>query len=178
MKKLLPIIVFAVILLLPPNALAQDSSPAATTAREKLLMQKEGKLEKNASRAAQLRTKLQTFKNKIKAKTVQRISDNLNRINKKRTDDMAGYLARMTEIQNKLSKNAPNASASAAIETAKGVVLLQSQKDYTVSVTTESRVKTDAKTMRDQLSADLLATRKLVIAAKQALMEGVRRNGQ
>ena len=87
---------------------------------------------------------------------------------------MAGNLSRMTELLNKLSKNTPDASVSAAITSAKEAVLLQSQKDYTVQVTTETKVKTDAKTVRDQLSADLLATRKLVIAAKQSLMEGVR----
>lgn len=148
-------------------------------------MQREGKevkvqnrLKENASRTAQLKTKLLTFKNKVKAEAVQRISDNLNRINKKRADDMADNLSRMTEILNKLSKNTPDASASAAIATAKEAVTDQSQKDYTVSVTTENKVKTDAKTVRDQLAADLLATRKLVIAAKQALMEGVRGNGQ
>lgn len=185
MKKLLPITIFAVILFLSPKAFAQDSSSAAVTnptAREKLIMQREGKgvkvqsrLEENASRAAQLKTKLQTFRNKIKAEAVQRISDNLNRINKKRTDDMSENLSRMTNILNKLGSNA---SASAAIATAKEAVTAQSQKDYTVSVTTENKVKTDAKTVRDQLAADLHATRKLVIAAKQSLMEGVRGNGQ
>lgn len=183
MNKLLPIFITIFVLLLSPNVFAQDaSSKAATvTPREKLLQNKEQiakKIENRqeiiASKAAQLKLKIQAFKDQRKAERVQRISDNLNKINTNRTEQMSKNLEIMTDILNKLgSSGGQTSSASAAITNAKTAVTVQAQKDYTIQVTTEAKAKIDAKATYDQLATDLQTTRKLVIAAKQSLMEAI-----
>ncbi len=59
------------------------------------------------------------------------------------------------------------ASASAAVQT-------QAQKDYSIPLTTETRVKADAQKIRLQLQADLQAVRKQVIDAKQSVSNAIR----
>lgn len=152
----------------------------APAAREKLKAAEENRIEKFASRAAELKNKLQTFKNKVKAETAQRVSDNLNKINSNRVNEMNGNLQKMNIILAKLetlpgaaSASTQIASASAAIAIAQAAVTAQSQKDYTIAVTTESTVKADVKKMRDQLMADLQVDRKLVVDAKKSLVNAV-----
>ena len=65
-------------------------------------------------------------------------------------------------------------SARKAIATASAALNIQSQKDYTIQVTTESRIKFDAQKQRDLLHNDLVAIRKMVIDAKQAVANAIR----
>lgn len=190
MKKYLPFLIFIFFLVLAPKTSAQGYPATGTstlTPRDKLLMQKEQanvkaqtRQEVNASKTAQLKTKLQAFKNQQKAGIIQKISDNLNKINANRTGQMLKNLDSMTVILNKISKNTADSSASATITsasvkitTAKDAVTNQTKKDYTVLVTLETKAKVDSKTMRDQLATDLQSTRKLVIDAKQAVADAI-----
>jgi hypothetical protein len=139
-----------------------------------------------ASRQASLKTKLATFKDQAKAQIAQRVSDNLNQINQRRTAEMTTHLSIMTKILDRVQAQASasattSASASAsiagarkAISTAQSSVDAQSQKDYTLTVTSEATVRAQAKADRDKLFADLKVSRDLVIAAKQAVANAIR----
>lgn len=140
--------------------------------------------EKLASRAAVLKTRLQTFRDKKKAEIAERVNINLNQKNQEQTAQMQKHLDKMSEILNKLeikvnkgtqdikdpaaAKTAITA-ARVTIATASAAVSIQAQKDYTIQVTSEARIKVDVKTQRDKLHTDLVAIRKTVIDAKQSV---------
>lgn len=145
--------------------------------------------EKMATRAAALKERVAAFKDKRKAAIVERVSENLNKINEKATAAMDQHLARMSELLAKLvdrvaskgtegkdttQADAAIASASAAIDTAQAAVDAQKLKDYTVSVSSESGVRADAKDARGALHTDLQVVRKLVSDAKQAIAAAIR----
>lgn len=145
--------------------------------------------EKLASKAAALRLKLQTFKDKKKAEIADRVNINLNNINQKQTSQMQKHLDKMSAILDKLEARVENgkpdvkdpaaarvaiASARAVILTASAAVTTQSQKDYTITVTSEGRIGLDAKVQRDKLHTDLLAVRKMVVDAKQSVANAIR----
>lgn len=143
-----------------------------------------GMKEKLASREAMLKAKLQTFRDQRKATAAARISTNLNKINQNQTTIMQRYLDIMSGILDKLEIRINNAtpdikdpvaakaavaSARNTIATASAAVAAQTQKDYTIQISSEGRVRIDAQTMRNNLHTDILALRKIVIDAKQAV---------
>ncbi len=198
MKKLLPLFIFLAILLTPlyPVYAVDSTDSGATrplkTAKERLdqqkMMKMTTKVDNIASREAQLKlkkdqlkAKLDTFKDQRKANVVERINDNLARINKNRTDQMGARLDRLSNIltraetriqqstlteTDKLKVNESIATASASITAAKAAVDVQAAKDYTIKVTTESAVKADSMIARDTLKNDLDATHEQVKAAR------------
>lgn len=178
----------------------QDSTTAAA-AKRPLVQQKinirkeqienriENLKEKLASKTAALRAKLEAFKDRKKAEIAERVNTNLNKINKKQTEQMLKHLDRMSVILDKLearvNQGRPDiknpgttktaiADARSSIASTSAAVSAQAQKDYTISVTSESRIKTDVKAQRDALHSDLLSVRKMVIASKQAVANAVR----
>ena len=179
---------------------ARESTSGATNRRDKIQGKVETrgeniqdrietKREKMASREAQLRAKLQKFKDKRKAEVADRVNTNLNRINQNQTQQMLKHLEKMTAILNKLenrvNQGAPDikdpaaariaiASAGNSLASASAAVAAQALNDYTIIVTSEATVKANAKASRDRLHADLLAVRKLVIDAKQAVANAIR----
>ena len=78
------------------------------------------------------------------------------------------------DIKGSASASAAIASARDAIASASAAVSDQALKDYTIVVTSESNIRIDAKTQRDKLHTDLLALRKIVIDAKQAVANAIR----
>lgn len=131
MKRLLPIAALASIALtLTPVILAQDSTASslarpglinqkATTATQRLENRQNVVAQKIqdreafiASRAAQLKTRLQTFKDQVKAQVAERVSSNLNKINSNRVAAMDNNLQKMTAILDKLEKKTTEASSS------------------------------------------------------------------
>lgn len=194
-KIYLPILIISSLVLISvSNTLAQDATNSVTP-REKLLQQRNTKniavlnnlenkvqsiKENFASREAQLKAKLDTFRDQKKAEIALRVSNNLNKINSKRTEQMTKHLQVMTNILGKLENKAGGASASAeiakakdAIASAQTAVTAQSEKDYTVTVTTENKIRVDTKTKRNLLMQDLQATRTIVIEAKQSLANAI-----
>ncbi|MBI2338465.1 hypothetical protein HYU95_04765 [Candidatus Daviesbacteria bacterium] len=145
--------------------------------------------EKLASKTAVLKAKLETFKDKKKAEAASRLNTNLNMINQNQTakmqrhlNTMSGILGRLEERVNKtnadikdpVAAKAAITSARAVIATASAAVSVQAQKDYTIQVTSEGRIKSDAKLQRDKLHTDLQALRKTVINAKQTVSNTIR----
>lgn len=144
---------------------------------------------KIASHEAEMKAKIQKFKDKQKAEIAARINTNLNRINQNQTDTMLKNLDLMSSLLDKLADrvtqgtpdikdpalaNQAIADAREAIANARTAVEAQAQKDYTIAVTTETRIRLDAQAKRDQLHTDIKAVRKLVIDAKQAVSNAIR----
>ena len=149
----------------------------------------EGLKERIASKHAELKVRLDQFRDQKKATAAARISENLNKINDKQTEQMLKHLDKMTAILDKLEdrvdRGTPDikdpakakvaiASASAAIASASAAVNAQAEKDYTLTGSSESTIRAEAKAARDRLHADLQAVRRLVIDAKQAVGNAIR----
>ncbi len=188
MKSYLPAIALLVVFLFPFYAQAAPDRTRVTPNLDVMTTQQRVQTEREkirahvASREAELKNKLQQFRDRRKATVVSEIDINLTKINQNRTDMMGRYLDTMTTILTKVeTRTGQNASASAAvvqakiaIQTAKDAVANQAAKTYTVNISSESRTKVDAKAARDSLHKDLQATFKLVVAAKQAVAEAIR----
>lgn len=137
-----------------------------------------------ASREAQFKQKIGKFRNKNKATIAERVNTNLNQINAKRTQFFSMQLDKMSDIletaqgqvqllsQNGTDTTAVDAAVSdaqTAIDNARIANTAQSQKDYTMIITSESQVKKDAQSSRDQLQNDLNNVQKLMVEARQSL---------
>lgn len=153
----------------------------------KMMENREERKAKMATREAALKEKLQTFKDKKKAEIAERVNANLNKINQNHTSAMLKHLDKMsalldklearvnqgTDIKDPVAAKAAISSARAAVASASSDVSTQSQKDYTIAVTSETQVRVNAQKMRDALKTDLMSVRKLVIDAKQSVSSAV-----
>lgn len=178
-------LLFAVLLVNPVLA----ENPRIDAKTQKLENRIEDIRAKIASKEAALKARLQKFKNKRKAEITERISTNLNKINKNRTEEILRHLDKMSTILDKLearvNQGKPDikdpakaktaiAAARDAIASASAAVGAQVAKDYTLTGSSEAAIRTEAKAARDKLHADLQAVRKLSIAAKQAVGNAIR----
>lgn len=141
-----------------------------------------------ASRAAELRKKLDKFKDKIKAGRLENINTNLNTINSRRTSQMQEVLKKISAVLEKIKAKTTEAgnagkdvtainTAIAALETewaqADAAVKAQAEKDYSVTVNSETTAKDDVSSIRDSLKTDLQATHTQVVEARQALAKAL-----
>lgn len=195
--RLLPILLilsFSIVVITP--VFAQESTPS-TTRREKTEQRVEERKErvqerigerkdKVASRAAAVKEKIQAFKDKRKAQATERINENLDKVNQQKTSALLRHLERMSaliiKLENVVSKqpekdtSAAKASittAKAQIESAKSVVNAQAAKSYSINVTTESKVKDDAKVARDSLHSDLKTAHTAVVDARKSVENAI-----
>jgi len=144
---------------------------------------------KIASHEATLKLKLEAFRDKRKAEIAQRVNTNLNQINLKRTKEMQNHLDKMSLILDKLearvnsgspdikdsaSAKAAIAASRAKIASASAAVSVQAANDYTINVTSESKIRLDAQAQREKLHTDLKNVRELVIDAKQSVANAIR----
>lgn len=141
-----------------------------------------------ASRTAELRKKLEKFKDKAKANRVEAINNNLNTVNEKRTNQMREALKKIANVLERIkAKTAEAGSAgkdvsaiNAAITNlgkewaeADAAVKAQAEKDYSITVNSESTVKADAMIARNSLHTDLQATHTQLVEARQALAKAL-----
>jgi hypothetical protein len=135
--------------------------------------------EKIASREAEVKARLAKFRDKKKAEIAGRLNKNLNDINQKRTEEMLKHLDKMSVILDKLqTRVGPTeeiTTSRSMIASASSAVNEQAQKDYTVTVTTEAKIRADVEKVRVQLQQDLKAVRKQVIDAKQSVANAIRK---
>lgn len=204
MRKLpLTIITAILLLLITLPVFAQDlpagrqeSTPPAQLQKDRLEKRREAARErfnarrdKIASKEAALKERLTVFKDQRKAQATERINKNLNLVNDKRVATMRKHLQKMSELLGKLNSRvntaktsgkdvseaqAAMASASASLASASAALDVQTEKDYSLNVSTESAVRQEAKASRDNLHTDLQNVRKLIVEAKQALMNAFR----
>lgn len=182
-KYIAVLIALALALTLSYPAFAQiTATPEGVTRKEKIQ-------DKIATREAALKTRLAAFKDKQKAQVVERINKSLNSINKKMTGQMLKHLERMASILTKLEARVNSAKpdvknvtaakeaiadAETAIDLATEAVSSQAEKDYTITVSSETKVKGDVQKVREQLHNDLKTVRQLVVEAKQAVAKAIR----
>lgn len=167
----------------------QDATSTGTTRKDRVLQRIDTVKEKLATREAALRKKLDAFRDKRKAEVAQRVNDNLNQINKNQTSQMLKHLDKMSAVLNKLERrvntNSPDvkdpaavkaaiSEAKTALDTASATLKAQAGKDYTLQITSESRVKADAQKLRESLHEDLKAARQLVVDTKQVVANAIR----
>lgn len=154
------------------------------------------RIEKRASRAAELsakraefREKLQTIRDQKKQVLVQRIDTKFSTINQKRTDRWVEVLEKLSSISARLDQKIASEeaagkdvstaqsaleSANDAIATAQSTVSSQAGKEYTIEITSETGLKLAVGKVMSQLQTDLRATHKTVVDAKQAVMKAAR----
>lgn len=141
-----------------------------------------------ATREAALKKKLDLFKDKEKALTAQRVSTNLNDINKNRVEEMNKNLGIFTNILSKLQNIASESAnkgkditsvrlainnAGSAIASAQQIVNTQAGNDYTLIATSEGTIKSDAQNKRDALQKDLQVVYQSIISARKAVVDVV-----
>jgi hypothetical protein len=144
--------------------------------------------ERNASFSAQLKLKLRGFKDQQKAVVVEKINNMLGLINQNRTDQMMKRLDYMTNILNMVQERYDTATASGKINTSyqasldqvrtsitqsQALVTTQAEKNYTIKIASESAVRLDVQTTKNQLQNDLQNTEGTVMATKNLLMQTI-----
>lgn len=142
--------------------------------------------ERIATKEAALKEKLDRFKNKEKATVAERVSTNLNQMNENRIKIMKANLEKMSEILDRLESKIAEADkllssdsqssiakAREDITAAQLLVDAQLEKDYTITVTTESMIKSDASVARTNLSTDLKNAHTAVVAARQSVAAAI-----
>lgn len=199
MRKFLPILLAAAVYLAPlypvyaQTSLAPSdestSVPFTTIGTASTSARLPGAVrDKLASRAAELQAKLAKFKDKIKAKRVESINNNLNNVNTRRTRAMTQNLERMSQILVKLKARLADAQTAgkdvtelntiiSGIEArwseADAAVKTQAEKDYSITVNTEATVKEDATAAKEALRADLKALHTQVVDVRQSLANAI-----
>lgn len=193
LKVVASIITLALILVLSYPALAQDATTPASVRKDRVQQKATDRVtaikERVATKEAALKARLEAFKDRKKAEVVDRLNKNLNNINKKMTEQMLKYLDRITAILTKLETRVNSAKpdvkdvtaakeaiadAKAAIDSATEAVKIQAEKDYTITISSESKARTDVQKVREQLHTDLKAVRQAVVDAKQAVANAIR----
>lgn len=211
MKKELPILITLAIILSPLlnpiyPVFAQDSTSSSTRKdrieeraekrierledkKEKVVQRIETRQERIASKAAELKLKLDKFRDKRKATLAEKINQNLTLINTKRTTHFTNVLSNLEKILTRVETKVTEAgsqgvdttaastavsNAKVAVQAAKTAIAAQVEKDYVIVVTTEKTIKEDSQATRDTLHTDLKNTRMKVQEARQAVNEAIR----
>ncbi len=137
----------------------------------------------------EFKQKLQLIKDERKKTITERINNRLSEINKNRTNRMMDSLSRLSEILGKLSNKVSEAKANGkdtsaaeaaivqannAISAAQNAVSNQAGKVYIAQITTEANLRTSVGQSISQIENDLKTVHKLILDAKQAVMNVVR----
>jgi|GEM_PF-1428736 len=137
-----------------------------------------------------LRVRLENIKDKRKADSVEKINDNLQKLNERWTkhfldvlDKLSDVLVKITSRTDKIAstQNVDVSKVKNLIETASSTiyaarlrVIEQAGKVYTINVTTEKNLKTDVGKTRQQLHSDLVKLRDIVFNARDSVHEAAR----
>ncbi len=145
------------------------------------------------TKRTQFAEKVKTIKDEKKRVSVERLNENLAKINTKSIEHFTEVLDKQDEIAANISSRiaklesegasttvpvatlkADLLTAQNAISVARGAVLVQTTKSYTVAITTEANLKMDVSTVRKALETDLKAVRDSVKASQEALRKVAR----
>lgn len=184
-------------LLTPTVFAADDMATPGSTLREKIREnrkeiktermeiradRKETRIENREAAKTLFKQKLAAFKDKVKAERVDRISSLFTTINANRTSQMQKDLEKMTTILTKIQTHLEDfqkqgkdtstietarSEAQAAVTSATEAVKAQAAKEYTITVSSESTVKSDVATVRNTMESDVKAVREQVVAARK-----------
>ena len=131
-----------------------------------------------------LKERLKTIKDERKKQVVEKIDKSLDALNDRMTKHFLDVLEKLEDILVRISERADKAeidgidvslvdvavvSAQAAIDSAKLTVEAQAGKTYTLTVSTEDKLRVDVGKARQALHADLKAVHETVKKAKEAV---------
>jgi hypothetical protein len=131
-----------------------------------------------------LKAKLAKVKDTKKREAVERINDNIAKLNDQRTDHYVDVLSKVSDLLNKVEERSNRAaakgvdvtttktaiaSARQSITDATASVKTQSEKVYTLAVTDEATLKQKVGEVRKQLQDDLSKLHDVVKSAKEAV---------
>jgi exonuclease VII large subunit len=136
------------------------------------------------ARKEQLKQQLAKVKDEKKKQTVERIDNRFEALNEQWTNHFLDVLDQLENILEKITVRLDEASqkgfnvesarvsvqkAVVAIKEARDAVKVQASKSYKITVTSESRLRADVKSVRDQLNKDLTGVREKVKMARDAV---------
>jgi len=126
--------------------------------------------------------RIKTIKDERKKQLTEKIDNRMSTVNKNQTDRMLNALERLTEHVNKLEERLVQAKANGvdvseveiliataknSISTALVAVEEQASKDYAFTIVDEKNLGQSVKSSFDSLSQDLKAVQKLLVKAKE-----------
>ncbi len=187
------LIFFSSFTLLPTGVLAQSPAPYGTGQSTDSATLQENRQEIRASREAVITAKRKSFQQKVatikderKRQIIERIDNKLSTVNTNRTSQMSQNLEKLSSILAKIQERATIAQgdgkdistvasaitkAETAIQAAKTAVEAQAGNEYVITITAtgSAQLKNSVGIIIKQLQANLSASHKLVVAAKQAV---------
>ncbi|MDP1706334.1 MAG: hypothetical protein Q8L36_00760 [bacterium] len=131
-----------------------------------------------------LKEKLSIIKDEKKQEVVSRLNENINELNKKKTEEFSKVVAKLegiwASIQKRASQVAQNGvevgfisdtqiQINSLFSAAKDSLNQQAGKSYELNITTENNLKTDIGQVRQTLESDLKAVREKMGAIKELL---------
>lgn len=149
--------------------LQAQKKAAISQIKEAVAAKREAAKEAIATKREEFKAKVAEIRDQKKKALVERIDTKLSNANTKHTDRFAKVLDNLQAILDKMSEDVDKTAAQAAIDTAKAAVEAQAAKTYTITISTESALKSDVGAVTSQLRLDLSATHKAVVDAKQAV---------
>lgn len=151
-------------------------------------------LEKRQAAKERAQTKRETFKQNLslirdtkKQAIVQRIDEKMATVNDTKTTKMSEAIDRLSELLAKIKSKAAElklagsdttsvdtavTEAESKIAAAKTAIGLQAEKEYVLTVTDETTLRTTVGQSVSQMHKDLKATHETVTAAKKAVKDG------
>lgn len=133
----------------------------------------------------ELKQKLQKIKDERKKQIVERLDAKIHELNQHRLDHFTNVLERIESVLEKIVSRTDKAEAGGknvaavriaienvktAIAAARSAIAAQAGKTYSITVSSETNLKTDVGSVRQQLVNDLKAVQDKVQAARQALV--------
>lgn len=135
-----------------------------------------------------LKEQLGVLQDQRKAPIVERIYDNLNRLNDQIVTQLLAKIDQIEEVLERVKSRTDKAQeagldvsgvreaivvAEEAIENARAAAETQAGNVYEITIGDEASLRTDIKPVRDQLQSDLEALRQKVVLAREAVREAV-----
>ena len=135
-----------------------------------------------------LKEQLRLLEDQRKAPIVERIYDNLNRLNDQIVTQLLAKIDQIEEVLERVKSRTDKAQeaglgvggvreaivvAEEAIEKTRTTAETQAGKIYEITISNEANLRTDIKPVRDQLQSDLEALRQQVVLAREAVREAI-----
>lgn len=168
-------------LMLAGTVLAQDATGPAT--RQKVIQQRREEVreirdqnrEEMKAKREEFKQKLQTVRDERKKKIVEQADAKLTEINKRRTDAMVRHLDKMGEILAKVKvRGGDTTAAEAAVAAARSAVVAQAAKTYTITISTEDKLKINVGETMKALKTDLQAVHQKIVDARKTIADVIR----
>lgn len=144
--------------------------------------------EASATRREAFKEKVDAIKDARKKAIVENMDTKMSEVNTRRVENMTAHLTKISEVLEKVvtrvgvvkgegkdttAVDTAVAVAQAAILTAQNAVQTQAAREYVITITDETALKSDVGTTRSGMQKELSATHQTVVAARQAVSAAV-----